>query len=100
MIYQYSDQAAHSELARLSTSVPRHTRDHAELMFHKAISYAWGRTDTPGYTYPTHGGDALDFGITYAIHVLTPGATHALREAFDLWHQGESLSPESVSEGE
>lgn len=99
MIYRYADQAAHDELARLGRSLPRYTRDMGDLMFHKAISYGWGRTDNPGYQVPTHGGDALDFGMTYAIHYLTPGATHALREAFDLWHAYAPTSPEPVSEG-
>lgn len=91
MIYKFGDQRSQDHLESLKRASRPHDVEYTEMMYHKATGYGWGRTDSPGYVWPQHKGDALDFGINYAIHTLTPGATHALREAFDMWHAGIGL---------
>ena len=91
MIYKFASAESQNRLESLKRQASTYDRDYAEVMFHKAVGYVWGRTDAPGYVWPEHRGDALDFAMNYAIHVLTPGPTHALREAFELWHAGIGL---------
>jgi hypothetical protein len=52
-----------------------------------ARGYAWGRMDAPGYQWPSHGGDGLDFSMAYAIHTITDRCVKDVREAFDRWHE-------------
>lgn len=68
---------AHPDLSR---------RRYFNDMFTKAIGYGWGRTDAPGAKVPVHRGDALDFATAYTIHTSQGGVTHALREAYNMWH--------------
>lgn len=83
IIHKYADPNSQRELGRLQVGASLVARRHSDDMFNKAIGYGWGRMDAGT---PMVHADALDFGITYAVHVLSPGATHALREAFDIWH--------------
>lgn len=62
-------------------------RDRMEHMGSVARGYAWGREDSTDYRRPEHGGDALDFGIAYMIHVGTGnGGFRGVRHAFEQWY--------------
>lgn len=88
--WNFADPASHERLRELRDSLIspydmlKGTSVDAQAM---ARGYAWGRIDSPGYTWPSHGGDGLDFAMAYAIHHLSDKCTHAIREAFEAWHK-------------
>lgn len=57
--------------------------------YDKALGYAWGRQDSPGWVHPDHTMDSMDFATSYATHVLdgiVNGAiTRDIRTAYEAW---------------
>lgn len=87
MIYKFAQSATQDVLTDLRSRMSAHNAERNQNLMDMARGYGWGRIDSPGYTWPDHGGDALDFAISYAIHAAGPKGFHAVRDAFNQWHK-------------
>lgn len=74
--------------AELRQTLSPMDRGRMETMGGVGRGYAWGRQDSRGYRAPEHGGDALDFGIAYMIHVSTGNESFlSVRTAYEQWYE-------------
>lgn len=85
-LWNYADPTTHDVFNDALASMPRVGVIAMNSGRDMARGYAWGRIDSPGYVWPAHGGDGLDFMMAYAIHLATSKHNHAVREAFNQWH--------------
>jgi hypothetical protein len=85
--WPFASQATHDHLKAQCDAMPAYLARATRSAQDMARGYAWGRMDAPGYQWPSHGGDGLDFSMAYAIHTVTDRYVHAVREAFDQWHE-------------
>lgn len=84
--HRYASPHSQDTLSALRAGMSEAGKRASEDMFSKATGYGWGRVDSPGFQWPAHQGDALDFAVSFAIHCAEGGHTWAIREAYDMWH--------------
>ena len=86
-LHRYASTHSQDTLNALRAGMFEAGRRKSADMFSKATGYGWGRIDSPGFEWPAHRGDALDFAIAFAIHCAQGEHTYAIREAYIQWHK-------------
>lgn len=92
--YRFAEPSHHAELEVLRDSNSGAVKATVDNLGAVARGYAWAHADMPGYVAPTHGGDALDFALAYAIHAADARGHKPVRDAYAQWFEKGRISRE------